>query len=303
MSNHADKPPKLRVHEVRFNPTPKLKKPASNLPPTVRMNSTDPVPNSNPANLPSAQPTTSANPASRLSGLEAATAQSLSKQTPPTAFGAQNQQNPATVAPQTALYPQQPIQALAQIPRPLSPTQTILGAAAEEVPTQKKLSGFWKLCLFGLPILVCCLLAGLFLWDSTRASMYSFFPLTAAEANYYEEVSQLNSSLDNTLNQAYTKLLTENSAQQAQGYTLLYTEMGQTSARFLAIEDPSFRFNDAHLALRRSYMQFELISKRVLADLNQKFKNIDRQALLAELDTIRKSYERARRQLKTAANL
>jgi hypothetical protein len=156
--------------------------------------------------------------------------------------------------------------------------------------------------LIGLLVGLGLIIGSLLSLPDSRNFLFSFTNLTQREERYYNEVTRLNSSAEQQLNQAYQPLLNNSPTLQQQAYKNIYVNFGEVSAKFLALDSPSLRFDYPHAQLRKVYLQYEALSKQMLQTLEIDPKTIDRKLILEQMGDIRKLLEQSKVELRSAAN-
>lgn len=238
--------------------------------------------------------------------LKAAIATAASPIVPPVAVAAATppvarQPQPAPVSsPDAAAVP-------AAKPAPSKPAAKTKPAKVKpEKPSVAQTRRFgWRVKALVGVILLLVIAGGLLLIPPVRDTIFDSGPITPAERNFFDAVTEINLSATAQLNTIYNCVVTTNSkaCPLENGYKQAYIELGNVYARFQALKSPSKRFEPTYNSFASAYTSLGNTSTFARDSMNQHQMLANQPELLVRLDTGRKLLEQAKADLKNFQQL
>lgn len=152
-------------------------------------------------------------------------------------------------------------------------------------------------------ILLAAIGAGLLLIQPVREFVFNTGPLTQTEQSFYNDATSINDQATTRLNTVYNCIINVNPriCTLEDGYKQAYVGLGEVSAKFQALKDPSNRFDGPYNTLLRAYSSLGTTSSFSFEAINQHTMVANQAETARRLDEGRKLLEQGKAELKSVA--
>lgn len=152
-------------------------------------------------------------------------------------------------------------------------------------------------------IVLAAMIGGLLLVQPVREFVFNTGPLTQTEQNFVNEAMTINDLTTSRINLVYNCIINVNPkvCMVEEGYKQAYVGLGEVSARFQALKNPSNRFDGPYNTLLRAYSNLATTSKFAFDSINQHQMVANQVETSTRLDEGRKLLEQGKAELKNTA--